>query len=621
MDDGVPFDHAIDEENIDFTDVSSGTRNGFVPYLEAGGGWNGVCLRAHVFERVGEAPQILILDDGGNIYSSISFASPILTFASPPEDFAIVSMYGRCYICPHTGLAGATAEKVYVYTGTGVAREAGGAAPTGHTLAGVEVADGKMEKGTRLFAICYLTDTSHYTPPGLETADVLSFETTADNKKLTISGLNKVGIPSYITHVRVIATPVLGETYNGNPKEQSWYFVPDALVTTGTDTVTVDFYDADLIASADYLQYQKSTIPAGCALVDFNGRMIVIGDPASSAKPWVSSPTECESFSDLDGYMVVEPGEGGACRNAASSRGILYITKSQRIYSVEENGASPTTWTCSRLDAAMGAEANGLSKILNSTGTAQDAIFLADRSGIFMFPNQVELTWKIRNLWNLIYQPYFYKVQLRFDPIRSKIYANLPLGSSTECNYLLVGDFSLGLSKENIRWSLWTIYSDAAQTTVLATTSIFIMVDNSTKLSYILFGSSSGSIYRISYSARRDQLATSTFRHIKSFIRLGFFPPESSGNVNQLTEVRYRIKGYGTLTSDLYGLDDSVSYSFPDMTLATSPGKEILRPCNLVNEKGSLKLTVNGSTSGSGHYFVLFGIRIDTSPIWASRPR
>jgi hypothetical protein len=467
---------------------------------------------------------------------------------------------------------------------------------------------GKIEKGHHLFAVAYETDSGHITKPGLTGAEVVNYDATVDAFKVNLSGI-PTG-PAGTVGRYIIGTPVLGETYNGNPTEQEWFFVPDGHITNNVDTtITLNFFDADLLSAADYLQYQKATIPAGVQLIDFGNRLVVVGDSANASKPWVSNDSEPESFSDLDGFIIVDPGDaGGGCKNGVANRGTLYISKSQRFYAVTDNGAAPSTWKPDRVDAAVGAECFSIGRILNAPGAMQEDMFVGDRSGLYLFPPRdggaEPLTWKIQDLWDSINQEFFWKVQVFVDQINNKIYVNAPVGA-TAVNSILVGDFQKGLDYENIRWSKWV--------TPTGPTSIWLDIDTTTKRPVLRYGSLSGSLYKYS-TARTDYDGSNV---INAFVTLGPYPEDSGGAVFQLTDLRFRVSGSGDFALSVTGLDSEVSATLTPLTLTSTPGRELARDCNLVSERAAITFQTNNSTD----WFNLVSFRIDAGPIWFDRPR
>lgn len=616
----TPPDHGVDELNIQFFEKGCGTRYGFNKFITAPGAWNGTVLRAHVFESAAGAHNVLILDDLHQLWTTENLAAPIKTFPGTVTDFALRSLYNRAYISPHNGTVGTTAEFVYVHQGAATFRKAAGVAPTGYTLGAAIGPAGHVEIGTHLFTVCYEFDTGYISPPAFTGTCVASYASPAAANKVTLTAI-PLGVPAS-GHVGryIVATAVLGETYNGNPVEQEWFFVPNGHIADNTTaTLDVDFYDADLLSSADYLQYQLAEIPAGVALADYNGRLVVIGDPVKPHNPWISSVGNVESISTLDGFITVDPGDAGeGCKNGVSNRGILFITKPQRTYTTQDNGAAPSTWQVDRIDSAVGAECHSIGKILNIPGATQDTIFIADRSGLYMFPSQADssepLTWKIENLWRDINQEYFNTVQVVVDMIEQVIYINAPLDTATTPDVIIMGDFKLGLAKEDIRWSLWQV-TDAAGVVVITPTSIWLEVNDTTHKPNFRFGSSTANTYKYVPLLRTD-LDGADLSAINSFIQFGPNPEDSGGAIFQLGEIRFRIIGSGVLNVAVEGLDATGVVTLPSLTLAAAPGAELSRKCNVMSEKLSVSLQTYSGTN----WFSLICMRLDIGPLWYDRP-
>ena len=601
--------HGLEDLNIDFIEKAAGTRYGadllLGPISE---GWNGIVKRIHVYERVGEASRLLILNNQNKIWDSTDLTNPILDFSGTVNDFALQVMYNRAYISPHNGETGVTGEKVYVYEGSGSARAAAGLPPSGYTLVAASSTAGKIEVGHHLFTVAYETSSGFITAPGMATG-VGSGEV-LDHNSQGAKTLHITGIPTSTGKKRyILATQVLSSVYNGNPAEQTWFFVPGGYINDDSTTAwDVSFYDADLLLSADYLQYQKSTIPAGVALGDFNDRLIVLGDPLNSSKPWVSTKGYPESFSDLDGYIIVNPGDaGGGCKNMATNRGQLFLFKSRRTYTLIDNGAAPSTWLPERVDVVIGAECHSIGRIFNAPGSSEDDLYVGDRTGIYLFPQISDrpLTWKIHELWQTINPAAFNTVQISVDPVDHHIYANVPLGSATEPDYLIVGNFKNGLDPDNIRWSKWQYPKKP--------TSIWLDLDHTTQRPNFRFGSSEGSIYKETTS-RTDFDGAST---INSFIQFGYYPDDSVGTIVQATELRFRVKGSGTLGLTVRTLGGGTVISPPGLALSSESGMELTRLINIFSERIGLKVQTNNGTD----WFQMYSLRINAEPLWFQRPQ
>lgn len=613
-DDTAPPDHCIDEQNLEFSHGQVGSRLGINTTLTASGGWDGTVKRVHVFKRVGEANRLLILDANGKIYDSTNLVSEVLSVAGM-IDFACVILFNRAYIAPSTGQVGKTGEKVYVYDGTTI-RAAAGNPPSGHTMAGADGAAGKVEKGNHLFAVAYETGSGFITAPGLGTGEYVNVESAGD-KQVDLSGMPASGSwPAGTKAVHILATTLLAPSYNGNPAEQAWYFIPNARYESGdfaAGTKTVDFYDADLLTSADYLQYQLTEIPAGCKLSSFNGRLIVCGQPTNDNIVLVSKSGEPESISETNGYIIVDPGDmGGGVKNAIEHRGLLYLTKSSRTYVTNDNGSSPSTWETNQVDASIGCEPLGTSALLDTKGATKDQFIIADRSGLYAFIGSYnaerDLSYKIRDDWRNINPAYFHLVQVCVDPIKERIYVAVPDGTATSPDTLYVGDYQEGFTWDRIRWSKWSIPGTP--------TSIWTETDYTTQLAKFRYGSAAASIWE--QGTTRTDNAGATL--ITAYARFGHITFQSEGAVNHYTALRMRARGYGELKVTLRTLDSAVTTFAQTHILSETPGKEVAQWINQESEELSVEVKTNSTYATNPSWFTLTHLRIAGNPRWATRP-
>ena len=630
--DTCPPDHMTGESDLIFDEGECGSRSGFEQLLTATGSWNGTVLRVQKYKKIGEALRYLILDDAGNIWDSTAgFGTAIITGLSG-GDFSCTSLFNRAYISPSTGLVGETGETIYVYDGAGTARAAAGSGvAAGGAIVGADQAVGtKIEKGDHLFAIACETDSGFITTMGLTATTGLLQHTSPGGEGLTLSNI-PTG-PAGTVKRHLVATMVLADDYNGNPAEQQWFFVPTSkfynhLVDDGnnnanptklddnvTTSMMVDFFDADLLTLADYLQYQKTSIPAGVLVTHFQGRLVVIGQPTNNNIVLVSASGEPESVSDLNGFIIVDPGDmGGGCKNAMENRGLLYIMKTARTYVTSDNGGSPATWAIELIDANLGCESLGTAELLDIRGVTQDLFFVANRNGLYAFvgsySEERNIAWKIKDLWETINPKYFHMVQVQVDPIAKVIYIAAPMQANTEPSRILVCDYKQGIEPKVVRWSDWTPPS--------LPTSIWTETVYATELGRFLYGSSAGDVNVYTEASHRDLAGAHL---INSFARFGQVTFNDEGAVNHYNAVRFRARGYGLLDLTLYGLEDVPTQTPASLTLATAAGKELALYINLTSEEMSVRVGTNSMYAGNPSWFTLTHMRIAGKPRWGHRP-
>lgn len=593
-DDVCPIGYFLDSKNIRFLKGGVETRFGSTLSVTIAS-----VRRQAIYKIQGQAQRLLILDNTGKLYDSTNLGTPILNIATM-TDFSMVTIFDRAYITPHNGITGLPGEKVYVYTGSGVARVGAGTAPSGFTLGAADSASsGSVEPGIHVFGVAFETASGFITAPG----GFKSF-TSVGAKKVDLSLLPIGG--SAIVARHIVATKKL-ETFSGDFDNQTYYFVPNGRVANNVDTtVTVDFFDADLQDNATYLLEEEPTIPAGVGIGLFRGRMIVWGEDANSAVVRVSAKGEPESFNSVEGFLTVNPGDsGGGVKNCTEYRNQLIICKSQRTYFSQDNDLEAAFWQVGSIDMSVGTECHGFGKSMDFGENIKDTLFVADRSGLILFvgtfSEQNVLTFNIDDIWSRINQPYFHTIEVAVDPIESHIYIAVPLDSSTTPNVILHGNYSEGLSVEAIRWTVWDFPSDTQSVVVDVVNSVTVMK----------YGVLSGNVYAIDPAVSLDAGTA-----IESYVEFPFAPGgEDDDTVSHFTGVRLRVRGVGALQITGKGLDANETFTASSITLSTTPGKPYFKGFNLVSERCSIKLRMNLTSEK----FTLTKFALFIAPLWEGR--
>jgi len=595
--DHVPKDHFIDTLNCINDGSYIKSREGSAESVTAA-----TVLRFHIYKKLGEVPHVLYLGASGNLYDDQNPGSPILTVTGM-VDFSLLMMYNRAYITPHDRVTGLAGEKVYVYDGTGVARPAAGAAPTGFTLGVADSSSaGYIEAGVRLFAVSYETASGFITVPG---PTIFTQHTSAGGKKIDLSAI-PVGPAGTISR-HIIATKMI-DSYDGNQDAQSYYFVPNGEIANNTaTTLTIDFFDQDLLASADYLFDQLSEIPAGLGLIDYQGSLVSYGENLYPYTVRVSKQAAPESFNSELGFVTAEPGDSTGVKACVEYRSQLFICKSKRTGVTQRIlGEEAAYWGYNSVDRSIGTEVYGISTILDVRGNTLDYFLIADRSGLLLFDGsfRVNLSAKIQAVWDSINQAVFQTIQVVYDPVKSRVYVALPTGVATSPNALYVGDVGNGWSAESIRWFKWTF--------PVAPTSINIDVDNTTQVTVFKYGSVAGNIYKLVDGQLYDDGTA-----IDAYIQGALLAPSDDMSVHAFVGLRLRAKGAGSLTITVSSYDSSNAATIPALTLAASPGFPIHRNFNYVAEKCSVKLRV----SSAGEYFSISDFILYATQLWQERPQ
>lgn len=414
--------------------------------------------------------KLVLTYDGANgrIYKSTDTATPILGPIAGMADFSICVIFGRCYITPHDRSFGLVTQDLYVWDGVGATAWVAGPGSVTATpnLTIVNGAAGNIELGEHLFAVAAETDTGAISKPGrwtLFTAD--------GTHKVDVSNIPAIG--GHIVAYHLLATPIIFN-YDGNVNNQPLYFVPNGR-TTATSITGVNFYDAELTRSADYLKDQLATIPSGVAIGMYGTRMAVVGTlklgsqtpPIGSNVALLSKPSEPESFDSADCFVTITDKSGGGLKNLCELNGSLYLFRDSATYGTRDNGDSPSTWSIEQVDGGLGAGCFGVATVSSGVESTSDVAVVATRCGLFLFNGNyatVPISWKISGLWDALQKSSvsfseYYKLQVAVVAgLKSIFVSRLPTDSvwGDEHCFLMCCDFTRGFGFEDVEWTLWS---------------------------------------------------------------------------------------------------------------------------------------------------------------------
>jgi hypothetical protein len=550
--------------------------------------------RIAVYERIGEAIRLLILDSSGQLFDSLHPMTSILSIPAM-TDFSMVTMFNRAYITPHDGVTGLPGEKVYVYEGSGQARPAGGKAPATGPLVGKDsTISGHVEKGIHGIAVCYQTISGFITAPG-------GFTTVSSAGALKLDVSNIPTGPAG-TMARVLVATKLLASFDGNFAVQTYYFIPNGTIGDNVATTyTVDFYDADLEDESSYLLEQLPEIPAGVGIATGEGRLVIWGEDLNSSIIRVSKNGDPESHNDVEGFITVNPGDaGGGVTNVCEYRSQMVIFKTQRTYAVQPTDDPPANWHVEAIDGSAGTTPHGLGLALNHQANIEDRLFLASRSGfrIFLGTFSIEsvLSTPIEDIWKRINPDVFHKLEVAVDPINYVCYITVPLDLATEPDTILVCDYSEGITQELVKWTIWK-FPDAAHT---------IVTDVVGRNVTLKFGSLAGNVYKIDRTSLIDYGTA-----IEAFIEFPPFPnSDAESNINNYIGIRLRAKGAGTLLIGGLGTDKVASFSAESISISAAPGRQLFSGFNF-NDENCAVMVYQNAASG---FFII-------TEIYNDRPR
>lgn len=554
--------------------------------------------RIELYERTGEAQRLLILDDSGKIWDSVT--GLVILSIPAMTDFSCTVMYDRAFISPHNGNTGLPGEKVYLYEGSGAARQAGGAGPSPTpAMAAVDSAlSGKLEEGVHVFAVAYETASGYISTVGA----FIGFYS-AGEKKLNLSNI-PLGPPGTVARL-LYATKTI-EAIPADFTSLTYFTIPNGRVGNNTATTfTVDFYDADLSADASHLLEQLDTIPAGVGVGQYKSSLVVWGEDANQSVVRISKAGEPEAHNGADGYLTVYPGIGGGVKNCAEYRNQLLIFKSHRTYATMDNSDVPATWDIGEVDGSVGTECHGVGQILNIGTNVEDRIFVSDRAGLRIFIGTFSddgvISYNVDDIWGRITRTAFHNVEVSVDAINARIYVAVPLDGSVTPTHLLYGDYSEGLGEDGIRWNLWKF--------PVKPTSIVCALVNGEPT--VKFGSIDGYVFKSDLSQKLDNGLK-----IENFVKFPLLPVGSvDEGVNHYTGIRLRARGLGSILITCEGLDGVERLQCQNLSVTEFPGRPLFRGFNFTSEHCSVTLEM----ANAGDWLTLTKFILYPTPVWEGR--
>lgn len=564
--------------------------------------------RFFVYKRLNENPRLLILDTAGNLYDSLSPGVPIFTDATF-LDFSMVNSNNRAYVNPHNRIRGITAKSLLVYEGSGNARLAAGIAPTGFTLgAAVSGVAGNVEAGYHLFAQAFITSSGFITAPGPAAWTLLN-----------CPGGTKVDFTAIATGGASIAGRVLLGTrsipvslYNGNQYAYELFFIPGAVILNNVSTtLSVSFFDADLINSADYLIDNLATIPAGLGVITYNGRLVTWGESGAEFTIRISEPGQPEVFNSISGFIQLDPSDAiSGVKTCFEHRKSLIIQTANRTYTTTDNGSDANTWSVVDVDKSTGTECFGVATVLDARGTNTDRAFIASKAGLISYEGYAkrpELSFNIEDVWGRINKTVFNLVQIVDDPINHRMFISVPLDSATTISHVLYADYSKAftvygtLDERMVKWSIWTF----------PTVPVSIMGDSDiTTGKSILYFALANNIYALK-SGLLDDFGNVINSYFTSSLKSAV-----DNWINHFGRIQFKVLGLGTLNLTLYGHDNTTPTAAPGIALASATGIEPESLINFQNEKMAVKCAV----SSTGNWYTISKLVVFAKGMWARRP-
>lgn len=609
MDDAVPPDFFIDSLNTQFETIEVRSRDGFTKVFTKAN-----IRRFFIYKRLDETPRYLVLTTNGELWDSLYNTGPLVSNIAY-KDFSALNYLNRAYITFHDRTSGIEGEKVQVYEGEGpgTLRPAGGNPPVGFNLVpSISANSGHLLLGKYLVAVAYETATGFITAPG---PSVFGDVDSPGDFKLNVDGIAP-GPTGTIARRLLITKAIPTDQYTGNQKGYEFFFIPNGRIPDNVTTSLhdIDFFDDDLIDSADYLFDSRSTIPCGLGLTIYNNRMAVWGVPDFEHYVFLSAPIFVETFDETAGLLFLDPSDAiSSIKNVVDHETSLFIQTQDRTYVTVDNGNDPDSWRCDPLDKAIGAEIFSVSKILDSRGTSVKRFFQGDKSGIYVYEGggfqDPPFTVNIADLWDRINKKEFDKVCVVDDPENKVLYACVPLDNSVECSHILSADYFNSFNRygqiigTNVRWNFWAF---PWQTSAIA------MDTNHDAETVFKQSGFEGNIYEQDETVDLDDGIKVT-----SYIQTYLLGPKGKF-VNHFGFLEGRIEGVGYLNIYLYGPNNKKIMHPPTWTMTPDPNRYMQKPINFNDIKMSVKLICQ---INAGDKFKIFNLSVDTKQMWAETAR
>lgn len=584
--DSCPPEYQTEFVNCQFDESSFFTRYGLSPADTQ----NVNVLRIYPYFDAGVGDGFLELRTDNKIYHIYGTIGAWTTFQvsnaiTNMTDFGFVSINGKAFISPstNTNLSGLSGEFVYVYDGNGVnmMRKAAGVAPTladGNMTAANSATAGNVEAGIHVFGVVYETNSGFLTQIGAVTPTVNADGThKVDLAAIPVFG---GGGGTLVTKRHIVASKLIDpSTYNNDPTSYQLFFVPNGTINDNTTTtLTVNFFDSELISDASHLLDLLSEIPAVGGLGTYHNRMLAWDYDNTGlgiANVLVSYPGEPEAMDAVNGILQV-PREGTGITFCQEYRDSLYVMKFNKIVAFQDNGDVPTSWPSANVDQGLGCGKHGVATVGIYGGTNIESFIVLNDQGVYLFTgnlNTPELSYAIKDFWKTITPLNINvgQVSAYTDPLHQQLFIVVP-----QFNMVLVGDYANGLSADKIRWTKWTF--DRTPTTLM-------LFD---KTNFLFLGFDKG-VHYINSSATADTYNSISAAKIPNpTVITAYLPNSDDENIVHFGGVRYRITGSGNLVSTLLGLDSTLTNSLVNTALSNTPGREPFLLANLLSQKARL---------------------------------
>lgn len=452
------------KELINFTlgDGSVQHRNQFIAYVTTTT-LGGDIYRAYATDPNDNTRFLFAVHVGLNtlIYDTFQ-AAAILTYGVLLSDFNFLKIRTRQFIAMHSSGVGGS---YYVFDSTvhTAARLACGAGPTS-TLT-VTVAGGAGTKnisvGRHVWGVVYETDTGHITV--LPLTALTSAVHAGQMADLSVIPTGPAG-----TAKRHIVVSKVIPNFDSNLLNYEVFFLPNGTLNDNTTTVlaNVEFYDSELLDSADYLKDLYGTAPNTAGACTFGNRVVLWSGDSHTLT--ISEPGKPESFNTVSGLCEVDPGYGKGIQNCVEQNGSLVVFKDIGTYILTDNGDEPNTWIPAKVEGSLGTHIHGLALGYGANVVEiQKRLLVMTEGGLYEFNGGFSSIPLTLNIGGYIadHADVAKTWQLAVDPKGKFIYLGSGTAGSSTMDTILVGDYKEGLTPDTIKWSKFIEYSGSSAAT------------------------------------------------------------------------------------------------------------------------------------------------------------
>jgi hypothetical protein len=372
-----------------------------------------------------------------------------------------------------------------------------------------------------------------------------------------------------------------------------WIFVPGgtASVTAGGTTApsfTVSISDGDLVQNGDsatdhlnlLTQSNAGAAPfSPVAVFEFGNRLgYIFNDSSYGQGVFFSQPNNFQAINAGTSIYYL-PGQR-LVTAAFQLSGVCYLLGPNWTYSTEDTGGDPVTWPGAKLvDKSIGTPTPLGVAVNESLGIA----WVASKAGLYRFAggqyDVLPVSWRNSDVWARINWGSPHTVRVCDDPVKKKVTV-LAILSGDSTPSLLTWDYTNGTSVDAVNFTLNYIGLSASATSVG-------MVQNDTTGQLELWlgpGSTGQNFRREKNSSDAAPYRDDTSTGIQSAYRTGPMLGPDRPRLSHHHGIVIRVRGAGSLGL-LAASQDQVLTSAPTaITLATAPGSEEGRVCDLIAE-------------------------------------